>query len=265
MNEFLRVLDIVSEIIQGEHVITALQNNYLMAMPVHYEKGFLYNQTFSVTRRSGSVRNPSAVDSAGSCDCERSMDCLFSMVVNDRDMYYGLSDIYYSVPNFYTGCYPLRALLYSSLTCFFDEDCLDIITSAYVSYDTLPSNIRLLNTSQLTISTAETSIITLANRIFVERWDSGVNYSGFYSACSPLSCTYRYTDRPSSVYIFSEALSLIGGLGTVLSVLVPTIVGLIMRRCVNNRPDFHAVVIQSSLRRTSSFLTVILHYLWHSI
>lgn len=253
VNEFIRVLNIVSEVIQGEHVITATQNNFIIKMPMNDEQDYLYNKTFGVEDRSGSVQNPFAMDSNGNCDCTRFMDCLFEMVINDRDMYYRLSDIYHSVPDFYTGCYPVRTLLYSSLTCFFDADCLDIITSAYASYETLPSNIKLLDALQLVLSTRNTSILTLVNKIFVEQWDSQVNYSGFYSACSPLACTYRYTDRPSFVYIFSEALSLIGGLATVLSILVPIAVRFIMRRFVNNRPVPPSELVQAPLIRISRF------------
>lgn len=232
-----------------------------MDVPWSYDEGYIYNQTFSSKYRLGSVSNPLADDFRGNCDCERSMDCLFQMVINDRDLYYRLSDIYYQVPNFYTGCYPIRALLYSSLSCFFDIDCLEIITSAYVSYEALPSSIQLLNTSQLILSTSSTSVLTLTDRLFVEQWDSQVNYSGFYSSCSPLACTYSYIDRPSSLYIFSEALSLIGGLAAVLSILVPTAVRFIMRRVANNTSTSNSEVAEPSSVRQSTILIIVLHCL----
>lgn len=249
-NEFLQNFNMVANIIHTEKIINMLQKNYDIRTPVNYytivQDETLLNvyskQIIGISESNGRA-----------CSCDVTMQCAVPISIADKDMNTGITDVYYEIPAYYSGCDFISALLDSSLTCFFDFDCVDIITSTYVSYESLPSSVKPLNQSQLITSTINTTVNELMSRIFVEQWNSTMNYSGFYTTCSPLSCTYSFISRHSFLDILSETLGIIGGLVTTLSLLVPMLTRLIMQRLVKTEripeaQDVHITHLESIQR-----------------
>ena len=250
LDEFIHVLNTGSTIIQGDHMITALQSNYRLDLPRDNNGNTLYDKGLVSCPYASELPDPAAPFNSY-CVCQKSMDCLYRLMINDGESYYGLVDTHFTIPNFYVGCYPVRALLYSSLTCFFEADCLDVVASAFSSFDLLPSSVTVINASYLIISTRNTTVGTLAAQMFVEKWDLTVNYSGYYNACSPLYCTYNYANHHSLLDICSAVLSLIGGLSAVLKALVPLVVRFIVKRLSSENTTFQPIIAERPAVRKS--------------
>ena len=256
VEEFLRVLNIGSAIIQGEHIITALQSNYQLRLPYDVNGSIIEGKELLSEFYGSQLPDPN-VPSSFYCTCRESMDCLNRLAINDAELDYNLVDTYFTVPDFYVGCYPARALLHSSLTCFFDVDCLDIVTSAFSSYESLPSSVTVIDDSYLIISTRNTTVTALADKMFIERWNSTVTYSGYFSACSPLYCTYEYNNHRPLLEVFSAVLSLIGGLSAVLQILLPRVVRFILKRLSSKNTTTNSINTERSTVKKSRDL---LHY-----
>lgn len=233
---FLNSFNTILKIIQAESIINMLQKNYQIVIPQDLDVDTtveallvpVVQELFSLFYAA----NTDDID--GYCDCEMSTECVVSFALTDKDFTTGITTRYYSFRNYYSGCYIVTALLPSALSCFFDIDCVDFITSVYVSYETLPLDLQPLDESKLIASTVNTRVRELLNNLFVEQWNSTMNYSGFYEACSPLSCTYSFTNRNGFLYILSEALGIIGGLVTILSIIVPNLTRIIMQKLARN-------------------------------
>ncbi|UJR17114.1 hypothetical protein I4U23_004010 [Adineta vaga] len=102
-----------------------------------------------------------------------------------------------------TGCYPLEALLQSSLECLYDEQCID-----------LNNMFKAMNSSSLPTSRfpMNTSIETIVNQLMVEEFQNNTSYQLYFDQCAPLSCTYSYIDKNNILEGITTLISLYGGL-----------------------------------------------------
>ena len=147
------------------------------------------------------------------------------------------------VPNFYTGCSIMEGLFLSSFHCFFDQTCIDklqIFQSAIALNSTLPSRYP-----------PDTKLNRIIENLFIEDYNSTVSYEEYYSQCKPLSCSYAVEITREPIEVLTTCLGILGGLKTILSILIPLIVnaiaGLVVKfrggnnedeRKNNHEPDF---------------------------
>ncbi|CAF1195209.1 unnamed protein product [Adineta steineri] len=118
------------------------------------------------------------------------------------------------------GCTPSESFRASTLECFYDRSCIDLIHE-YTNY-TKSHNPLLANTSRFSINT---TIAELIDNLFIEKWNTKMNYSSYFHKCSPLHCSYTYIQKKSSfIYTITILLGLQGGLSIVLKWLCPKIV-----------------------------------------
>lgn len=121
------------------------------------------------------------------------------------------------------GCTPSESFLSSTLECFYDISCLNLIQE-YMNYT--DSSIFLLtkiNQSQINVTIGE-----LVNNLFITQWLTTKNYSSYYEQCAPLLCSYTYIQQSNSLYILTLLLALNGGLTIVLKWICPKIVRVIV-------------------------------------
>jgi beta-lactamase regulating signal transducer with metallopeptidase domain len=91
-------------------------------------------------------------------------------------------------------------------------------------------NVTSLNVS-LSIQFFENSTIDdLLNQLMVEEWNSSSMYDNYYSQCQPSKCSYTRTAKNSAIYIVTTLIGLIGGLITVLKLIVPRLVMFVRKR-----------------------------------
>ncbi|CAF1509563.1 unnamed protein product [Adineta ricciae] len=131
------------------------------------------------------------------------------------------------VPGFYLGCYTVEALLDSTLECFFDQTCVDEIK---LNLDPSTSmNVSALNISLSKRFFEDSTIGDLLNHLMVEEWNSPTTYQNYYNECKPSRCVYTKIAKNSALYIVTTVIGLLGGLITVLNVVVPIFVNFISK------------------------------------
>ncbi|CAF4166648.1 unnamed protein product, partial [Adineta steineri] len=121
------------------------------------------------------------------------------------------------------GCTPSESLLLSTLECFYNQSCIDLIEE-YTNYT---SNVTHLSsiTSRFSVNT---SINELVHNLFIEEWTTTMtNYSFYFKQCSPLLCSYTFTENFNVFSTITFLLSLQGGLTIILKWICPTIIRII--------------------------------------
>ena len=123
------------------------------------------------------------------------------------------------------GCTPSEAFRTSTLECFYDPSCINLIQE-YTNYTRI-SPIPLSTT--INRFSINTTMAELINDLFVEQWATQINYSSYFEQCSPLLCSYTYIQQVNSLYTVTFILSLQGGLVIVLKWVCPRIVRIIAK------------------------------------
>ena len=132
----------------------------------------------------------------------------------------------YSVPGIFAGCLPRFSLSQSTLECLYDTLCLNVLGTFGI--DT--SSRRPLNRSISSRHSITTTIETMFNELFIEEWHDQSNFTSYFSACAPKSCSYRYTERINPIYMITSMIGLLGGLMMACHLIVLVFVRFILRR-----------------------------------
>jgi hypothetical protein len=146
------------------------------------------------------------------CDCRTSSTCIDQASIYDL---YGEKRLF-NVSNFNVGCYLIESLLQSSLECFYNDSCINEIQKYLPSSSSMI--VRPLNSSLLSESLENSTIQELLDKLMIEEWNSSQLYDRYYNECNPKQCTYTR----------EILLGIVGGLTTVLRVVVPQVVKFIM-------------------------------------
>ena len=156
------------------------------------------------------------------CSCIRSAQC------SRRATIYNSSELVYTAPDLFVGCFVLEALLKSSLACFYNQTCVDE-TMNYIRFnDTF--DMLAMNSSNTSQFSTDITVQELFSELMVEKWSWKPLFRDYFDACQPVECKYTYRSKSSIVYIITTLFGVIGGLSTILQIIVPRLVGLIRRR-----------------------------------
>ena len=121
------------------------------------------------------------------------------------------------------GCTPSESFLASTLECFYDQLCIDLIQQ----YTSINSFVPLSTT--MSRFAMNTTISELSSHLFVEEWTTAINYSSYFQQCLPLLCSYTYIQQFSLLYTITVLLGLQGGLTIILKWICPKLVRLITK------------------------------------
>ncbi|CAF1615456.1 unnamed protein product, partial [Adineta ricciae] len=164
------------------------------------------------------------VVSYGNCSCAVTPTCSAPYPILN-----GLSSIVlYIVPGMYVGCYPVESLLQSDLRCWYNHSCITEVQSYFTAAP--PMNVTELNPNVSTEFMVNSTLEEILDKLMVEQWYPSIIYESYYNECAPLKCTHTYETRNSIIYIITTIIGLIGGLMTVLKLIVPRVVGIVRRR-----------------------------------
>lgn len=141
-----------------------------------------------------------------------------------------------TLPGILISCLPMESLLHSTLECFFNETCLNIIIS-YLNHSKRSStSFSALNISRFL---PETTVETLMNESFIEEWMINTSYAQYFNQCQPSFCQYSKEERNNALYIFTMIISLYGGLKTVLTFLIPMLITTIRKKRQEQTANIH--------------------------
>ena len=107
--------------------------------------------------------------------------------------------------NMRTGCYPLEALLQSTLRCFYDQQCIDSTnTFKALSSSSVSSHFNISSTVEY-----------ILQELMLEDYSTNVSYEKYFTQCSPSSCSYSYTGFGDTTSIITSLVGLYGGLSII--------------------------------------------------
>ena len=171
------------------------------------------------------LRNVPRRYSNSTCNCAVSDECREPLKIGPPDLV---------LPGLYIGCYPIDGLRMSTFECFFSASCINTILS-YLDYYTLPDgsppiNFSLPEVLSLVVEPFNDSISsrfskttpvgTIIDDLFAEEWENITSFEKYYAACSPMACTYEFTERRGILYVLTSLLALYGGLTVGLRMMV---------------------------------------------
>ncbi|CAF0792169.1 unnamed protein product [Adineta steineri] len=211
-NQFLLSLAMMRNITQSNTLFSGRLTNYVVG-----DQG------------SNLIRGPR---SYGNCTCPSSATCIIQSAI------YQLSSdtLLFSVPGVYTGCYIIESLLQSNLKCFYNQTCINKLQS----YFQAPSfmNVTALNISLSAQFFENSTIADVLDQLMVEEWINSSIYDNYYSECQLSGCSYTVTTKNNAIYIITTLIGLVGGLITVMKLIMPYLVNFIMfyiKKCKGGR------------------------------
>ena len=155
------------------------------------------------------------------CFCANNFTCQTESVIFGGSP--GNGDLYYVLPQFYTGCNPIDSIFLSTLACLYEGSGFMEILDDRLQVP-LSSNVTALDPSIPSRFSVDTSIEDLFTNLFVELWSTTLFYPSYFKQCQPTICSYQILQRKSPLEIISTITGLIGGLSTIFRFLSPYIV-----------------------------------------
>ena len=198
VNQFVRTIQLVEAIIRGNQLTNGRSN-------VNW---YLNNSWRKTTMELSGYSN---------CSCGKSEACYFPMGMYRAS--YNSSGFVdrFPIPNFLIGCFPIEALLASTLECFYNRSCMMIIDSLksnrldqYFNFDALDENRNW----------PKQNIQSIVNGLMVDSWSSYISFTSFYKACAPMSCTYEYKRRNDLFSVITTVIGVFGGLSLAFKILI---------------------------------------------
>jgi hypothetical protein len=158
------------------------------------------------------------------CLCSSSSACIASSSIYQAPN----PEKLFVVPGFYIGCYVLEALLKSTLECFYHQTCFNQLQMYFSSSSAI--NATALNSSSPSNYSINSTIKDLVGNLMIEQWNVSTMYERYYNECQPTQCTYWIETGNDLIYTVTTLFGIVGGLITVLKLIVPRLVKLIRKK-----------------------------------
>jgi hypothetical protein len=203
-NSFLLSLSMIQNTTQVNALFAVLKTNYNLYVP-----GTSSIRTYPRTYNG--------------CRCDSSSKCI---ELSSIYQYPNPDERLFNISGFYIGCYVLEALLQSTLECFYNQTCINRLQMYYSSSSAI--NVTALDSSSPSNYSQSSTIRDLVENLMIEQWNVSTMYERYYNECRPTQCTYNIETRNDLIYIFTTLSGIVGGLTTVLKLVVPQLVKFIM-------------------------------------
>ena len=165
--KFARTLDFIQSIAQGNGIVSSILSNWhFHSLNTTFTRHIDYPSLWPEVRSYGK----------NNCSCGTSATCNSQAVLNGS-----------TLPGLRVGCYPLEALLQSTLECLYNISCINILRFMYQR-----SNFTV-DPLDATLSSPNATVQSLIDTLLVDRWETRVTYEQYYATCAPLACTYTLT------------------------------------------------------------------------
>jgi hypothetical protein len=131
----------------------------------------------------------------------------------------------WKIPGYSTGCLPVNSILVSTLECFYNQTCLNNLTSYFPPNETF----KAMTIADSSRYGPTSTVQSMVDNLMVEEWTINISYDKYYSHCAPSLCTYFKVSRHSFVFVITKLLSLLASLTLVLQLVIPPVVRFIER------------------------------------
>ncbi|CAF3968558.1 unnamed protein product, partial [Rotaria sordida] len=229
LDSFRSYYHFVSSLVEENHFISALRTNfYTRSVPDSN-----ISVTFSAIYPQQVNQTPSSLMSNETCRCDRTSDCVYPAGIYNQSQTIVSNEVFsldesplFIVPGFQVGCVPQNALLQSTLECFYNQSCLDIVISLT---DALRTVSALNISNSFSRFSPTTTIGVLFDNLMVESWENSTDFAIYFQTCAPKACSYSYLQRFFLIYMITIIASVFGGLNIVLRITSPLFVKFILR------------------------------------
>ena len=153
----------------------------------------------------------------GNCSCFFHANCTSpgQLIENDRSHVISLRGLR-------VGCTPSESFFMSTLECFYDSSCIDLIyTSIHQHHGLVPEYHRIPLTVGSSRFSIDAKVETLMNELFVEQWLTESSFLSYYKQCTPYQCSYTYAQSVNSIDTVTLILGIYGGLAIGLKLISP--------------------------------------------
>ncbi|CAF4131526.1 unnamed protein product [Adineta steineri] len=217
-NDFTLSFSTIRKTTQSNALLTGQLTNYYLYQSSSSIDTFTYPQSY------------------GNCSCGSSATC----TSQSRIMDYYSGTVYLYVPGIYIGCYIIESLLQSDLRCFYNQSCIDELQPFLASFSQM--NVSALDKSLLVQFVQNSTIQEMMDELMIETWNSSIMYESYYNECQPSQCSYTVETKNDAIYIITTLIGLVGGLITVLKLMVPRVAKLITPYIQRHRMGQNAVI-----------------------
>lgn len=165
------------------------------------------------------------------CSCFRQSDCHAPAAIYDLfDATTQLdidnnTRILMIIPGLRIGCMPVTSILFSSLECFYNQACLNDLSSYFSATD----NFTALSSMEPTRFANNATVKSLVDELMIEEWTTNISYDYYYGQCAPVSCTYFKVERRDFVFVLTKLLGLLSGLTVGLRLIISILIKYILR------------------------------------
>ncbi|CAF1503361.1 unnamed protein product [Adineta ricciae] len=194
----------------------------------------------------------------GNCPCSAIKDCTQSRPIGIYNIFspyarrvWGFfseqEQLIMKVPGIETGCYPLNSILESSLECFYDQTCVNNVSSYFPTKETFTA----MTISQTSRFSDKSSVQSIVDYLMIENWYTNITYEKYYNKCIPMTCTYSTVKSNHVSVIVTKCIGMLSTLTMVLKLLIPTIIRWIRRpRNVEPTPEIPLKIKFQQLKGT---------------
>ncbi|CAF0921510.1 unnamed protein product [Adineta steineri] len=147
------------------------------------------------------------------CFCNISSNCTSQANLVDKYLNQNIS-----VRGLKIGCLSSESFLQSTLECFYDLNCIQLIQN-YTNYEynnNSKNSFIPFSSTNMTKILINTTISQLIDELFVDDWNITLNYSSYYRQCSPIDCSYSYIQKLNSIHTLQLLIGFQGGLTIIL-------------------------------------------------
>ncbi|UJR06971.1 hypothetical protein I4U23_011259 [Adineta vaga] len=204
--EFINLFSLLLIVYHGNAFISKYQSNYKYVFPWDH-----FNKVYAPTE-------PMIYDN--NCTCGLTSNCTtqagFFNQTNSMD--------FIPVQGLKTGCLPSESFRLSTLECFYNQSCLNLIQQ-YTNSTGIISSLSFSTNESLINKTVN----ELMNDLFVESWLINIDYLSYFNQCLPSFCSYTYNQRYNLLDLITFLLGFQAGLGIVLNWICPRTVQVIVK------------------------------------
>jgi hypothetical protein len=214
--EFLRILSLIANVNDVNGIVST------------YGTNFKYIYASNESDLTYAATKPIIYDDQCSCGLNKNCTSQANFIIKNSSEMIPIKVI--PIKGLKIGCIPSESFRASTLECFYDFSCINIILQ-YANYTNGidSKNISIPLSSTMNKFSINTIIDELINNLFVDKWITTIDYSSYFNQCSPLLCSYTYIQQINPLYLVTLLLGLHGGLSFVLQWLCPKIVRIIAK------------------------------------
>ena len=214
----IRPLNLIYQLTHVNDYVTGLSTNYIATLT--------YPENETSDRQSFWIMSTRFIErgSAKTCYCQHARTCpvVGGLYLYDAQLTEGLYDMNKissneTLPGFVVDCLPIQTMFASSLECFYNETCLEILLSSYEE----SINVSVLNETLSSRFSRNTKIEVLVNELFLEIMQNEKKHRSYFEECAPITCSYTYSESFDWLSAVPTLIAVFGGLSTVLRVISP--------------------------------------------